>query len=142
MSEGLSGRIVRIVSNQEVLINKGTDDGVSVGEIFVVISSETEEVKDEATDEVLGKIRKVKIPLKVTEASERMSLLHTYRTVSVNVGGEGLGLGRMFAAPKWETQDEEINTDAEFAEDYVEVGDHVTSYGFTKTDPPSVLFVK
>lgn len=101
MSEKITGSVAQIVSDREVVLNRGTADGVAPGMFFKVLDPKTIDIKDPETDEVLGSISRVKIVLKAVEVAERITIARTFRTKEVNVGGSGVNiLGNLMTPPK------------------------------------------
>lgn len=113
--EPIRGKIARVLSAREVVINKGADDGVKIGMIFKILSTKGSEIKDPDTGEALGSVELAKTSVKVTEVQERIAVASTYRSHRVNVGGSGLGSvvfpSRLFDPPKWETRLETLKID-------------------------------
>lgn len=68
----IEGRIIRIFSDEEVLLNVGKTDGVEEGIEFVVYS-QGEPVVDPITGEDLGPLETVKGRVKVTHVMPKMS---------------------------------------------------------------------
>ncbi|GLU50137.1 hypothetical protein [Nocardiopsis ansamitocini] len=141
MSNSISGKVVRILSEREMLINKGEEDGVDLDFVFVVLPKEIEVIEDPDTGEKLGGMRKVKLPLRVVKVSARMALLRTYRSETVNVGGSGVAISQLFSSPKWEKRVERINSGVDFEDDDIEPGDPVILVEGGAAEVPSVLFV-
>ncbi len=132
MTELIRGKVARILNSRVVIINAGSEKGVTVGMCFDIMGNE--DIVDPDTKETLGSIERATLRVKVTEVQEKMSFASTYKTRKVNVGGHGLGLGvgtltRAFAPPEWVTRPETINTQEETLEDetenYVKTGDAV-----------------
>src|SRR3712207_6707077 len=56
----LEGKVAKILGNNEVVINRGRNEGVRPGMIFEVFAPEGEEVWDPDTGETLGTVEDVK----------------------------------------------------------------------------------
>ena len=102
----VTGKVAQIVSDQEVILNRGSDQGITEGDYFAILDPKTLEVEDPETSESLGGIRKVKIVVRVTSVAPKLSLARTFRTRRVNVGGNGYGgissiVAAMGEAPRW-----------------------------------------
>lgn len=131
----IRGKIARVLSAREVVINKGADSGVEIGMVFKILSTKGSEIKDPDTGEALGSVDLVKTSVKITEVQERIAVASTYRSRRVNVGGSGLGSGlfpaRLFEPPKWETRLETLKIDDDAIEEldeedsFVKTGDLV-----------------
>jgi len=132
MVERIEGKIANVNSDREVIVNRGSADGVSVGMIFRVKGVPVD-VLDPDSDEVLGQVSAVKTVVKVVEANDRFSIARTYRNRRVNVGGNMSGLGNVFQPPKYKTRVETFRRDPRSgepiaeADSLVQVGDLVES---------------
>lgn len=109
--EPIRGKVARVLSSRDVAINVGSNEGVQVGMIFKILSTEGSEIIDPDTREILGSVELVKIRVKVTAVQERIAVASTYRSHKINVGGSGLFASRVFEPPKWETRVETLKID-------------------------------
>jgi hypothetical protein len=71
---GIEGLVARIVTDDELVINKGSSDGVDLNMIFEVLDPLTQNVQDPVTFEDLGSIERVKAEVRVTRIQDRLSL--------------------------------------------------------------------
>lgn len=140
--ERVVGKVARINSDRELIINRGTEHGVDKGMIFYV-RDEPIEVRDPDSDEVLGSVTPIKVVVRAEEVTERICIARTFRSTRVLVaaavpGGamHGGGLGNLFQPPRpaeFETRTETLRLDPNMGEpidDYdsvVQVGDLVES---------------
>lgn len=109
----VQGAVAKIVSDREVILNRGTEHGLASGDYVIVIDPSTQSVLDPETGEDLGGLKRIKAVLRVVETTPKLSLAKTFRTQSVKVGG-GIGtpgIANMFAEPKYETRVETIQFD-------------------------------
>jgi hypothetical protein len=96
------GKVAEIVSDRELILNRGSDHGVEKGMYFNVLDTATDSIKDPETGEVLGGFKRIKISVVAVEVAEKITLAQTFRSKTVNLGGQG-GLGSMvniFAEPR------------------------------------------
>lgn len=70
----LEGKVAKILGNREIVINRGSFQGVRTGMLFEVFSAEGEEVWDPDTGETLGTVEDVKARAEVTEVKERLAV--------------------------------------------------------------------
>ena len=134
MTEPIVGKVARISSDRELIINRGSEHGVETGMIFRVKGADIE-VKDPDTQEVLGQVSRIKVLVRVEELSKRFCIARTFRSHTVNVGGtytSGLSsLSQMLQPPKFETRVETLRRDPasdttmSAAQSVVSVGDRV-----------------
>ena len=112
-SEPIRGVVAKIVSDREVILNRGTESGLIPGQYVIVIDPTTQSVPDPETGEDLGGLKRIKAVLRVVESTAKLSLAKTFRTKRVRVGGGfgGAGLGNMFAETKYETRVETLQLD-------------------------------
>ena len=129
----IRGKVARILSQREVVINKGDDHGVKVGMIFKILSMKDAVVTDPDTGEQLGSVGRVKTSVKVTEVQEHLAVASTYRSHRVNVGGAEIFSTRgIFEPPKWETQLETLKVDE------VAIGELDSEEAIVRTGDPVV----
>lgn len=113
MSEVLpvAGKVIRILNDREVVLNKGATSGLQEGDYIGIIDPATENLQDPDTGEDLGGIRRYKVALRVSRVSERAAIAATYKTRSVNLGGTGgptASISKLFAEPKYVSQIEKL----------------------------------
>lgn len=84
----IEGKVAAIVNERDLVINRGSDAGVEEGMKFGVIEGEVP-VKDPDTGEILVKLKREKIRVKIVEVHSKYSIGKTYQTYRVNVGGYG-----------------------------------------------------
>lgn len=128
----LNGKVARILNDREVVLSRGTRQGLTEGEYVGIFDPLTEGIKDPETGENLGGVRRFKVTLRVTQVSERLAIASTYKTTTVNVGGSfsaGADVARLMSPPKYVTKVEKLTFDDEsarpitFADSRVGVGD-------------------
>lgn len=115
MSEAITGKVIRILNDREVVLNRGSLNGIQEHDYIGVVDPETENMKDPDTGEDLGSVRRYKVALRVSQVSDRLAIAATYKTKQVNVGGSsdfGLGmLASITTPPKLVTQVERLRLD-------------------------------
>ena len=133
MTKPIRGKVARILTSRDLVINVGSRSGVVVGMRFEVMDTKGQDVPDPDTGELLGSIERPKVRVEVSKVQERLSVATTYEKFSVNVGGTGVGasLSPLFMPPKWVTKFETLKTEEKTWEDldekdsYVKIGDPV-----------------
>lgn len=102
MVDQVEGQVARILSSQELVLNKGTADGIVEGQYIAILPDGPEVLKDPVTGTVIGQLSHFKAALRVEQASENFSIAATYKMHSVNIGGRGMGGFRWNLEPqKW-----------------------------------------
>lgn len=101
----IMGKLARILSDEEVVLNVGSEDGVEEDMEFVIFS-ESDHILDPETGDDLGAIETVKGRVKVYHVMEKMSRA-TSLTYQVRVPSPYertfLGVGRLLQ-PSYETR--------------------------------------
>ena len=134
MSPNLEGRVASILNARELVINVGTERGVTKGMKFAVLAESPTEIRDPGTNEVLDVIDREKVRVEATEVRERITVCRTYR--STKVGG---GLASVFALQRgladfepprtvfetFRVQDAQLPPPLKPEESYVKVNDRV-----------------
>lgn len=72
----LIGKVIKIISNKEIMINLGSKDSLTVGKKFIIFS-EGEMVKDPETGEELEVLQIIKGEVIVKQVQEKFSICET-----------------------------------------------------------------
>ena len=129
----IEGAVAKILTARELVINRGSEDGVKVRMKFQVLDLKAENIKDPETGEVLGSIDRPKVEVEVTRVADHLAIARTFHERRVNIGGMGVGVSalmRQFEPPKYETHYETLKTNEATWEDIDE------SKSFVKTGDP------
>jgi hypothetical protein len=138
MSQPIRGKVAKILNARELLINRGSEDGVHEGMRFAVLDPQAENVKDPETGEVLGSIFRPKVTVQISQVEPHLSLAETYRKTTVNTGGSsalGGTLSKMFEPPNYVERFETLKSSEATWEALPE------SESFVKTGDPVVQVV-
>jgi hypothetical protein len=96
----VEGKVAKILGNNEIVINRGRNEGVRPGMLFEVFAPEGEEVWDPDTGETLGTVEDVKAHAEVTEVKERLAVARLQNTRTpfgaLNIGEMQENLQRIF----------------------------------------------
>ena len=135
----IRGKVASVLNDREVVINRGSTNGVELGMKFDILSGNSPEIIDPDTKESLGRIENRKVRVRVASVYDRMAVAETFEVRRVNVGGSGIGIG-VFTPPRWENRyetlkrgDARVNELSEF-ESYVSIGDPVVQIIETESD--------
>lgn len=79
----VEGVVAAILTERELVINRGYNDGVVAGMKFRVLSEQPFEVIDPQTQRSLGFIDREKVRVEASVVKERLSICRTYRRVGV-----------------------------------------------------------
>lgn len=66
-------KIARVISSSELILNKGSDDGVKVGQTYGILDSRTDGITDPDTGEPLGDYRRFIARVRIRSVKPRMS---------------------------------------------------------------------
>ena len=136
MSDPLRGAVAALLTNRELVINLGTEQGVTEGMRFAVLNSHGVDIHDPETSEVLGSVDVPKVIVEAVRIEPRLTVARTFNKRRRNVGGSGgvstLALSGLFEPPKWVEEWETLRTTEkpqikELPEEdsYVKIGDPV-----------------
>jgi hypothetical protein len=132
--EKISGKVAQILNARELVINRGSNDGVEIGMQFAILNLNGGEIKDPDTGEVLGEIEVPKVLVKITRVAARISVASTFRSYRTAGGMLHAGIfANMYAEPvtRFETlRTDETTYKEELSEEdsYVRIGDPVIEY--------------
>lgn len=79
MGNILTGKVVKIIDEYKLVINKGSDDGVTMSNRFLIYHLDEEVVVDPDTNEILGKLEIVCGEGRPEHIQERITTLVTCR---------------------------------------------------------------
>lgn len=140
--KAITGKVAEVISDREVILNKGSADGVREGMYFKILDPNAFNVVDPDTNEVLGGLKRVKVALVAKQVAERLTLATTFRTTTVNIGGN-LNTGfesvaRSLTAPRYVERVERLRYDPNAARPISEK-DSIVAKGdpFESTDQTS-----
>ena len=82
----IEGNVAQILNTREIVINKGTTDGVKIGMVFKVLASESIKITDPISGRSLGLLDREKVHVKVSELRDKFSICRTFKTKIVGGG--------------------------------------------------------
>jgi hypothetical protein len=104
----ITGFVARLVTDHELLINIGSEQGVEAGQVFEVLDSRTQDVDDPFTGQNLGSIRRVKARIVIVEVAETLSLARALgrkvsltQTARIISGTAAVPVGRRLTSDVW-----------------------------------------
>lgn len=102
MTQRVSGKVARLVSDREVVLNRGSLDGVEEGMYFKVLDAKLVDITDPDSGAVIGSLSRIKIVLQAADVADHITVAKTFRSEEVNIGGDlRTSLGAMFSPPKY-----------------------------------------
>ena len=88
--ELIRGQVAKLVTDSELIINRGRREGVEQGMTFYVLDPTTEHIMDPSTGEDLGGLKRVKARVTVVRVEDRISLAEKQDRFSALTGVAGL----------------------------------------------------
>ena len=136
----IRGSVAKILNSTQIVINRGKNQGVTVGMVFEVLDKNATSIIDPETKKVLGSIDRPKVQVKVSLLEDNLAIAETFKTRRVNKGGTGGALAAlssgMFTPPNYVDELETLKAKEKAWEDlpeeksYVKVGDPIRSIDF------------
>lgn len=84
MTDRIKGKVARVNSDRELIINRGSEHGVTE-ETYFYVRDEPLVINDPDTDEPLGEVLPIKIVVRAEEVSEKFCIARTFRSRRVMV---------------------------------------------------------
>ncbi len=78
----MEAKVVKIVDDFKLAINKGSDDGITKNDIFIIFEK-GEELFDPETNESLGFLEIPKLKMRVFNIQDRLTLLESMETQTI-----------------------------------------------------------
>ncbi|HCS53725.1 hypothetical protein [uncultured Rubinisphaera sp.] len=131
----IEGRVAQILNARELVINVGKNSRVKTGQIFAVMAESPIEIRDPETGELLDRIDREKVRVKITEVREKISICSTYRKFEpLSNFTTSLSTFKLMAKAMNEPRDETLRIEDSSTppplkeeESYVKVSDRVVS---------------
>lgn len=76
--------VASVLSSDRVVLNKGSDDGIKVGQRYLIYELDDEDIIDPITNESLGRLQVPKGMGKIVSVQKRMSVLESDQEPSGN----------------------------------------------------------
>ena len=73
-------KVIRIIDEKSVVLNCGAAHGVAIGDMFYILSKNTEKISDPETGEVLEEIQKYKAKIEVVVLYDKICIAQNART--------------------------------------------------------------
>lgn len=79
----IEGKVARVITERELVLNVGSSHGVEVGMRFKILYPGGVAVTDPDTGETLGSVELEKTVVRIVSVQERMSVGRTFRTIEI-----------------------------------------------------------
>jgi hypothetical protein len=94
----IRGQVAQVLNERELVINRGSDDGVKAGMRFAILNRQGTDIRDPETGESLGSVEIEKAIVKIVRAHNRLSVGRTFRTLR-RPGGPLAGIAELVSRP-------------------------------------------
>lgn len=126
MNQRVEGSVAQILNTRELVINRGSNDGVEVGMRFAVLNRKGVEIRDPETGESLGSVEVEKVVVKIVRVEARVSVGRTFK--QFRTGGLGIPdlLGpRRTVVETLKTTETTYKEELDEADSFIKIGDPV-----------------
>jgi len=89
MSDPIEGKVAQIVSEREVALNIGTDQGVKPGMKFAILAKSPLPILDPDSGRELGSVDRAKVKVKASRVEDKWCIAETYEVYEIETGGYG-----------------------------------------------------
>lgn len=128
----IEAKVAEIISDRDLVLNKGANSGIRVGMRFKILHARGAEIRDPDTSEVLGSVEIEKTIVKITSISDKFAVARTFRMIVEDPGGilssTGIFFQREFKPRKesietLRTNGKNAKSDLSPEESFVKIGD-------------------
>ncbi len=82
----LQGKVAKVLTEREIVINIGSARGVKKGMRFAILAATPEEITDPDTGEKLDVVDRTKVLVEATEVRSKITICSTFRTTTISGG--------------------------------------------------------
>lgn len=120
MTEPIRGKVAQVLSQRELAMNVGSEQGVEEGMKFDVMGSA--DIRDPDTKEVIGNIERSKLRVRVSYVQEKVAVATTFRKIT-----NGVSFALALMPVDWRVEYETIRASGKTWEEdsRVQIGDPV-----------------
>lgn len=121
--------VAQILTERELALNKGKQDGVEIGMRFVVLNRRGRDILDPVTGQSLGSVELEKAIVKVVRVYDKLAIARTFRTYENQrkflLPAEFLGLSdvRRERVETFRTDERKLRDELSEEESFVKIGD-------------------
>jgi hypothetical protein len=130
LTQRIEGKVAQVLNVRELVINKGSEHGVTRGMVFAVLNRQGVRILDPETEEELGSVEIPKVLVKAVRVEPLLAVARTFVEHRQVIGGSGFS--NMFAPRKEYVEVETLRLSEkpyheELAEEqsYVKIGDPI-----------------
>src|SRR3712207_4171355 len=86
MDDRIEAKVAQILTARELVLNKGSEDGVAEGMRFAILNRKGADILDPDTGESLGSVELPKTFVKVVSTKPKLAVARTFRTFRTSGG--------------------------------------------------------
>lgn len=137
----IEGLVADVLTDRELVINRGTKQGVEIGMRFRILANRGTDIKDPENGQVLGTVEVLKTVVKIVEVKENLSVGRTFRTLKESGGALATqsAIANLFKLPA--THVETLEKGGRFSktelspdDSYVKIGDRAIQFARNEED--------
>ncbi len=87
MTDPIEGKVARLLTVRDLVINRGSAHGVEVGMRFKILNPNGQSIRDPDTRDIIGSVEMVKVVVKVVEVQENLCVARTFKTIKTEPSG-------------------------------------------------------
>lgn len=128
MPERVEATVAGVLNRRELVLNKGSSDGLEIGMRFAILNRKGVNVKDPSTGEALGSVDVVKAIVKIVRLEPRLAVGRTFRSIKGTPGAfTSLNMPKLLGTPTTvetlSTQEATFKEELDESESYIKRGD-------------------
>ena len=84
----IKGKVAKVLTERDLVINKGDADGVEVGMRFKVLNKNGTDIRDpDNPSHIIGTVEMTKVVVKVVSVQEHLAVARTFKSIDVPPSG-------------------------------------------------------
>ncbi len=127
MPDKIEAKVAQILTARDLVLNKGSVDGVQVGMRFAILNRKGADIRDPDTHEILGSVELPKTFVKVVSVKDRLAIARTFRELRTGSGAfwalAALSAASRVGPETLKTDEPLVQDELDEAESYVKLGD-------------------
>lgn len=127
-NEMIRGKVARVLNSTDLAINRGSDDGVSVGMRFAILSDRGADISDPDTGEVLDSIEIAKTLVKIISVTPHLSVGRTFRSKGGGGIASALSIVGTARDETLRTDERRLQQELDPKDSFIKVGDEAQQY--------------
>ncbi len=120
-------RVIKILNEKSIILNCGEANGIVLGDLFFIRSSNTEKIIDPFSHKVLGEIKKYKAQIEVVDLYDKMCICQNAKRTS-SMADLAIGLSEAIVGRRFDLNVDPAQISGGFEEledELIQIGDYV-----------------